>query len=502
MSAIHEDKDRKVIPRWRSFLATSKLGELNPAHRLQGTDFVSSELLESKLASWRESRSAAAATEALACGLVTGHVDRVTEVAEFLLGFDEVVWTVAQVIAAKVVESEGSPDSIVEINEGHDEKQDHRVIRELKHRLHSSPKNSFLWTDLSLAYTNLGQSRKAERAMRAALAASAPTRFVLRAAARLYVHQDDLQRALDLFRRSEIVEKDPWLLSAEIAVASAAETGPKYLKRGRSVLANRNFPDSHLSELASALGTLELIGGNDKRARKLIRQSLVEPTENVVAQAGWTARRTSGIEIGESLLASVPLSYEARAWEAMRAGNWEATAIESKGWLADQPFSCRPASLGSYVNIVCAPNYPSAIFLAERGLVANPQDFTLRNNYVVAQALAGDIDRARKSWSSVDRAALSEEEKVVWLATTGLLLYRHGESEAGRVAYFEALQVADTAANEKRRVLAHLFFALEEVRGRAQGWKDIATAALKICEDNRHPDLVPMIRRLEKTIKE
>jgi hypothetical protein len=43
----------------------------------------------------------------------------------------------------------------------------------------------------------------------------------------------------------------------------------------------------HLGELAAAIATREIEGGGDKLGKKLMRTALIDPTENVLAQAEW-----------------------------------------------------------------------------------------------------------------------------------------------------------------------------------------------------------------------
>jgi len=84
-----------------------------------------------------------------------------------------------------------------------------------------------------------------------------------------------------------------------------------------------------------------------------------------IAQAAWLHRTFGGIGVE----ADSTRSSEANAWFAWRAGNWEPALVYAKQWLADQPFSSRPAMLGSHLVSVVMEDYaevPIALASSDR----------------------------------------------------------------------------------------------------------------------------------------
>lgn len=82
-------------------------------------------------------------------------------------------------------------------------------------------------------------------------------RFVLRCASRMFIHHGDVERGHAILKACPAVKTDPWLLSAEIAAASINEKASTLIKHGQAMLELRGIGKFHLSELASAIGTVE-----------------------------------------------------------------------------------------------------------------------------------------------------------------------------------------------------------------------------------------------------
>jgi predicted permease len=117
------------------------------------------------------------------------------------------------------------------------------------------------------------------------------SRFVLRSAARLYLHANEPDRAHNLLLKAESTPFDPWLIAAELAIAPIAKVGPEFAYEAGWVLNSENYAPIHVTELASSLATLELADGNRRKARKLFQRALQSPTENSIAQVDWAAKQ-------------------------------------------------------------------------------------------------------------------------------------------------------------------------------------------------------------------
>src|SRR5207249_5632885 len=168
-------------------------------------------------------------------------------------------------------------------------------IAALRGRLKKDPRQALAWANLALEYASLGLRDKAKRAMNAGLSLAPSNRFLLRSAARLRLHLNEPEEARALLLRQPKTRHDPWLLSAEIAIATVLGKPSRLIRDGREMVEGAEFAPAHLAELASALGTVELLSGKTKAARKLFHRSLEAPTDNSVAQAVWASRELGSL---------------------------------------------------------------------------------------------------------------------------------------------------------------------------------------------------------------
>ena len=104
----------------------------------------------------------------------------------------------------------------------------------------------------------------------------------------------------------------------------------EFYRDSKEMLDGKRFHPHQLSELASAVATLELSSGNYRKGRKLFGLALQQPTENSVAQARWASGLDSGILIAWEHL-NDPLSIEARAWSFYYQSRWFGSCDELLG---------------------------------------------------------------------------------------------------------------------------------------------------------------------------
>jgi len=344
-----------------------------------------------------------------------------------------------------------------------------QAIRRLRQELQLFPRNPHGWVDLSRLYAVSGQNASAERAIEIAVGLGREDRLTLRSATRFYLHIGDSQRALRLLRRSRATERDPWLLAAELATASVAGATSRFMREARSFLKESGLSPWHLSELASALATTELSGGNARRARQLFEQALASPTDNAVAQGQWAKRWLQELEIPDSALV-IPRAHEARSWERYEAGNWKSALDAAEKWLGDEPFSSRPAVMSSFISSVVLQEYDRSIEFCRRGLRANPDDQLLRNNLVFALASSDRLKEAIEEAKLMRTEAVSGTDAIAWTATQGLLAFRGGKSLAGRRLYEDAIEMSRN--NNRMRAFATAFLAREELLAGTMEWRN------------------------------
>lgn len=460
--ASNEDRQRNVVPRWRRYTSTISAGELRSVQG-QPNERVGVEALEDALEDWRSNPSPSVAGDLVSIAMATGCTMPARSAAEYLLRCEGANAAMKAVATGCLTEGQTQPaHTAASLPALADECTMWADVAQTRVRLSQYPRNPVLWTNLALLYTILGLGHKAERSMRIALGQAGSNRFVLRSASRLFLHMGNAHYAHRVLLQAPNLVSDPWLMAAEIAIANAANRTPLTLKQAIRHLADEKSPPFHCSELAAAVATMDAYSGNAKRARKFIRISLTEPSENAVAQAAWLARNGFGLAVGDTGSYG---SFEANAYCAVEAGKFNVALQHAKRWQHDQPFSSRPAILGSYIASRALEEHQTSIAMLRRALVCNPDDFMLHNNLAFAYAQRGACGEATKALAAIDRRSATLEQRVVLTATTGLIAYRAGDSLLGKSLYRQA--IADASQSRHRDILqvsATAYLALEELR--------------------------------------
>jgi Tfp pilus assembly protein PilF len=332
-----------------------------------------------------------------------------------------------------------------------------RVIRANRVHLLNDPRNAVRWLDLARAYTVLGSVQRAERAVLTALSLTPNHRVTIRTYARWLVHNGRVDQALAFVRSHPRTRADPWLMSLEIALATLLQETPELAIRGRKTAVELHHQPAFISELASAIATLDLEAGDHRRSRKLFRLSVEVPTDTAVAQMQWAARLDRTLVL-EDVTLEEPQNVEARYWKAMWGEDWSQAMAEVQGWQGDEPFSKRPAINGSHLALAFANRPDIADQMARVGLRADPDDQMLRNNLVVALIHEGRFDEATNEFRTIRYPLASSYPEFVYCATSGLVAFAAGNPEVGRARYDRAFELAPTST-DKARVLLHLFEA-------------------------------------------
>ena len=462
MAGFSSDVDRKVIPRWRSFADTLRLGETDSSvsprkRRAKATDF-----LAEKMAAWHSHGTKIYAADAVGAAISLARETEAIDAANFLLRDRSSGGGWRNELGARVLTEQASVD-VAPVAETQEMKV-RSQIRALRAILGMEPKDPISWVDLSRLYTILGLADKATRCMNVGLQLADESRFVIRSASRLWTHLGDPEKAHDVVARSGRVRHDPWLLAAEIATASDAGKSSMYAKIALRMINDSQMRVAHISELASALATLEMKSGSVRKARNLFLRSLESPTENSIAQAAWAHRENHGIRFDSNLLNRRSNTYEARYWDHYVRSEWRNVLGQCKLWQYDQPFSRTPGIQGSYIAAVVLQDYGVSQEFSSLGLLANPNDPTLLNNWAFARLNLGDTNAARDAISRIDESKATKEERTVIKATKGLLQFRVGRINEGRQLYGEAIEDARKSRNGRLLGYAQAFYALEEPR--------------------------------------
>ncbi len=475
------DQVRRLIPRWRTARITICTGELDTARSGGARNKQVSDFFEKKLKDWEEEQSIAQATEVVAAAIVEGFREKGQDAARYIIDHASEVSETVKLLAYRVLDlnvdiSTGtcSEQAILRSSDGNSS----GIIKSTRELIVRYPRNALLWVDLARAYTIIGLQRQAIKSMEVALALQPVNRFVLRSAARMFVHFDDPERAHDLLKRNETVRRDPWVLAAEISVGMIAKHSSRNVRSAKTLLSNYENQPLQITELAGSLATLELYEGATRQARKLFETSMLRPTENSVAQAWWASKLLSNFKVEQELL-KTPLSFEARAREKFSEQNWKQVIEQCQNWSLDEPFSSRPIELATYVAAEAMEDYVLCEQLARKGLTSNPDDQTLKNNLIYALANQGKISEAREELQNVRGKAEDIVTSCTLLATEGLLNYQEGSPELGRQFYREAMELAKRHRLRTVRASAAVHLARAEILSKTES-KDVY---LKLAED-------------------
>jgi tetratricopeptide (TPR) repeat protein len=464
VSTGSDDRDRQVIPRWRSLVKTIANGELRPVKVRGPLDLNMNAALGALTIDWSRHQTPSFASDLVGVAQSIGAWGVADDAARCLLESESA--TAAQRALARRYLQPTSPEArpfapIANASFDEDARQriaDSRLI------IKRDPRNAIAWTELARSHAALGRTRGARAEMLTAVHLAPENRFVLRGASALFVHIGEPDMAHTLVSHAGDVSQDPWLLATEIATSSAAGRTSRLVKRA-SVLLDRQFPAIHVTELASALGTLELHAGDIKRARNLFRTSIIAANDNSIAQAEWASRRVKGIAPAADVL-DAPLAYEARARRDVEEGAWKSAVQNSWYWHYDQPFTSAPAIFGSHAAAIGLRDFEEAARIAEAGLVASPDEAMLLNNYAFALLQLDHVKQATEALRRIPTSAVGRDIAPVITATRGLLAFRQGDPDKGRAMYQQAIAMAKRSGARDIAALAEVILAREELRTR------------------------------------
>jgi len=481
MTAANREVDRQVIPRWRDLSATIEHREVGatrrlplgpvPAHDLEG--------LTARSREFQTHRSLSFAADLLSASIVVGVTPDTRDAAQLVVADAASPAMLTQTARWILRQADEVTDATTAATEPSDERR--LDIARLRRGLRANPRNAVRWAELARNYVNEGHQHKAESAIKISVSMAPYDRYILRSAVRLWVHFSQPQEAARTLRHARsVVLADPWLLATEIAASSETQIPSRNIKRGREMVDGAFHPPIALSELTSALATIEMQAGSDRKARKLFRSALVDPNENSVAQAEWASGRLSGLDLGDEQMG---LSAEARARRFADDDDIDAALRATWEWLADQPFSTAPATFGSYLASMCG-RFQDGVTFAEAGLRPNPRNALLLNNLAFSQANLGDLEAAT---ATLDMPTEIEGAmRPTLTATRGFVAIRSGDAERGRTLYRQAI---DTMPTDVNRLRAELMLAAEEARLGAPEGDTLVAAVLAAIARVSNPQL-------------
>lgn len=493
MANLFIDKDRRVIPNWRSFGKTSVLGELN-SFQNNWSETPLEVGIDDYLIDWNLNKTTVHASDLLSASIVNNYTEhnKVIEAAEFILQ-NKPISTFSQIALAnrilnkKIILDPSSNLNSIDLNDINSIINIDTLklkISQTKNLIKKYPFNSIFYVELSRYYSILGQEKKSIESMQTALHLAADNRFILRSASRLFAHvnyedNEYLDYILKKIRNSSLTRKDPWLLSAEISLSTLKGRTSNLIKNGIQLINSKNISPFNYSELASAIGTEELLSGSHKKSKLLFNKALISPNDNSLAQIEWASTKDNRIKVDSSSI-NIKMNHEALAIENYQEGDYVMAVSNATKWLKDMPFSKRPVMFGSNIATTILKDNNKSISILKTGLISHPNDPQIINNLAYAYALENKPDVALAELSKLKDSNYETTTQACLMATKGLAQFRKGQLELGRENYLRAIKITKELNNKELNWIAILNYAREEIKIESIYTNDAMNAVSKI----------------------
>jgi tetratricopeptide (TPR) repeat protein len=477
LANLFEHKDRRVVPNWRSFGRSIVLGELN-SFQIERTEPLEETSIEDYVIDFKINKTIIHASDLLSAAIVNDHRDHevVISAAKFILKNSEKATKSQISLSQKILNNSPEKDISLKFKEVGISNYSaiinpfplYEKIRATKELLRLYPNNAILYVELSRYYSILGQEKSSIQSMKIALHIAPHNRFVLRSATRLFAHYNTVQNNyLDYIHRvlknSPLTPIDPWLASAEISISTIKGQNSKFLKKGMNLLNSKNISPFNFTELASSLGTVELINGSSRKSRDFFNKSLISPNDNTLAQIEWASTKDNRIEITQDNY-NLAINFEALALDNYQNKEYEIALDNAIKWLSDQPYSKRPVMFGSNLASTIMKDQDKAIAIINAGLISHPYDPQLLNNLAYSLALEGKPNEALTELEKLKgKTNIDASTQICITATRGLAYFRLGQIDLGRHLYLEAIKKTKSISNQNLNWIAILNYAREEL---------------------------------------
>jgi tetratricopeptide (TPR) repeat protein len=483
---------RRLVPRWRSYAATLKSGELaTPMSKALGpTPFDPMHRLEL----FRLSPSLVTAAEAVETAIVSGREGDAVDAARRIVDIDANAAPLIREQAAALLRRAGQGgDAPTDVRAK--TKPDAAVWRRLT-RLH--PEDPISWVELALEQTIRGHGPAATRSMTMALHLAPNNRHVVRSASRLHLHLGDPERAHDIVARNAATSTDPWLMAAEIALANVAERSPRFFKSGLGAVERGGVLPHQVTELAGAIGTDDLLSGNRKRSRKMFVQSMSDPTGNSLAQGEWASPCFGSEIVHFSHLDTVPEAAEAKAFHLCRELKFSEVLAVCEDWADADPFLIRPYEFAAAAAALI-DEYDQTIQFATRGLQLKRDAPLLLT--AAAFALASS-DRLNEAEAMLNRIPKVHSEAISHVASAdrGLIAYRRGQHVEARRLYVEAIDGFKRIGMPRLGAQAQVYFAREAILAKEPDAEKLLQQARLAAKPFETSEVGTVLDRLEQRL--
>jgi tetratricopeptide (TPR) repeat protein len=357
------------------------------------------------------------------------------------------------------------------------------IISRLRSIVRKFPSDYMTWSDMGFYYTVLGLTDKALKCLEIAWHLCNSHPYIARTYARFLIHKGEPEQAMWLLKKSGGIYHEPLITSAAIAISGAFNVASIDIAKSRNLLGTYNGFKAYASELYASIGTLEFNNGKKKKAKEYFKQALIIPSENAMSQYKWLNHKT-GFSLDEEFTQNIS-TVEGNVNQLYVQGEFEKCRDKLLELFSFQPISDGPIADAGYMSIVCLNDPDFVIKLSEGRIPKTHMSFGELNNLTVAKLMKNDLDSAEVNLRLLAKKIVSEssDSKGVYLATSGLLMFKLGRVEDAKELYSKAIKHFDAIKQNRSAALAEHFLSLN----------------LKSIED---PEYETVRKRVEKKAKE
>ncbi len=460
MSELINTSSRQLIPRWHTSRKLNLIQEFDDNNLLQVEDGSKFEIDE-KEQRWKEEPSISSASELFVSLKLAGleSSELCANVQKFLQAHnDDLSVSTRRLVSPELKMLDASDsystsrDSIV------------KIIGALKSIVRELPQDSLSWNDLAFYYAGIGEIEKAHYCMSIASNLNPDHPFLARSYARFLVHVGEYDKALYVLKKTNRLNSNPEILSADIAIRSEFEIGKPKITLGRKLVDSFDEWPQFVSELAASIGTIEIKNGALRKGKNLLTKAGISPTENTVAQLKWLSHNHNvvvPVNLGafESLEAKANADFYSKDFLSCRD-----SLVQMHNF---QPFSESAIIDAGYISLVHLKDV-GYVLKNLNGINGSPlKGFNANNNLLVAKMHSGDFRDIDKSLSKLSQLAHAsrvqrDQNIAVYSATLGMYSYHCGMLEEARALYSKAENYFRSKKMSFNTAIALLYQGLEE----------------------------------------
>lgn len=335
-----------------------------------------------------------------------------------------------------------------------------RIISRLRSIVTKFPQDYMTWCDLAFYYTVLGLNIKAEKCLSIAWNQCESHPYIARCFARFYVHIGEPEKATWLLKKSGGVNYEPLITSASIAISCAFGFGNPDISKARKLLGDYRGLKAFSSELAATIGTVEFNNGRKKKAKGYFTDALEQPSENSLSQYKWLNQK-SGFTLNDNEIAQPP-TVEGNVHQLYVQGNFEECRDKLLDLFDFQPFSDAPISDAGYMSLVGLNDPDFVIELSDTRIPKTHMSFGELNNLTVAKLMKNDLSGAEVSMRLLSKKLSPDkpESQGIYLATSGLVMFKLGQIEKGNELYKKAISFFESRKEYRSVALAEHYFSM------------------------------------------